>query len=72
MMYAAAMKGVSPQRTFSIRFEISPYQLKQLRQLGSSYWPSEYPVRDELCRRLLLAQVPEAEGGPLPKNESRS
>ena len=42
------------KRTVTIRFELTKYQVNQLRALGRSLWPAINLPCDELCRRMLL------------------
>jgi hypothetical protein len=41
------------KRTLTVTFELTQYQLNQIRRLGNQCWPQNLG-RDELCRRLLL------------------
>jgi len=51
--YAAAMQ----KRTVTNRFELTKYQVNQLRALGRSLWPAINLPCAELCRRVLLDGV---------------
>ena len=42
------------KRTVTIRFELTKYQLNQLRTLSRTLWPAINLPCDELCRRVLL------------------
>jgi hypothetical protein len=45
------------KRTVTIRFELTKYQVNQLRTLGRTLWPAINLPCDELCRRVLLDGV---------------
>lgn len=49
------MKGVALKRTLTVSFELTPYHYNQIKRLGGIRWPDQHLLRDELCRRLLLA-----------------
>jgi hypothetical protein len=42
------------KRTVTIRFELTKYQVNQLKTLGRTLWPAINLPCDELCRRVLL------------------
>jgi hypothetical protein len=42
------------KRTMTIHFELTKYQVNQLRALGRNLWPAVNLPFDELCRRVLL------------------